>query len=303
MRPALERRLRAEVLLLAAIVATQEEWADVRVLTDGLTEEHLMDSGEGGVDQRWNEFEGALEAAMAAKILPEAQARWLRDLAEWFGDPPPTLDISREQRAELERLLEHLAEQTVATGGTPEADRAHRRFDHALTAAWSLGALAPEQRDDWQRRLGVLHGGQSEVHDGEASSEPLLGFKAVLAGPPERNGKQVVSVECYDGGLVVRCRVRYELPDHLRDAPDDEIFRRFGVPNDDVDPRVTDDTGTEYWSEGGGGSSDVEERFWISLWTWTYAPGVTARARTLTIQLGDERFDFDVADVLGRPSV
>jgi hypothetical protein len=298
-----ERRLRAEAFLIAAIVGGQEEWADVRVVTDGLSEEHVMDSEEGGLDQRWNEFEGALEAAMAAELLPEARAKWLADLAEWFGDPPATPDTSPEQRAELERLLERLAREAVAAGGTSQAGPAHARLDHALETASSVGALDSEQRLDWERRIAVLHGGESNAHDGEASSEPLLGFKAVLAGPRESNGKQVVSVECYDGGLVVRCRVRYELPGHLRDAPEHEIFRRFREPDHDVDPRVTDDTGAEYMTQGGGGGGDVDEGFWISLWTWTVTPGVTATARRLTVQLEDERFDFDVAGVSERPSV
>jgi hypothetical protein len=303
MRPTVERRLRAEVSLLAAIVESQEEWAGMRLVTDGSFEEQVMDSEEGGVDERRNQFEGALEAALAAGLLPEAQARWLRELAERFGDPPPALDIPPEKRAELDRLLERLAQETVAARGAREIGHAEIRFEHALAAAGSLGALDQEQRREWQRRIGVLLGGESEADDDEDRSEPLLGFKAVLAGPKERNGREVTSVECYDGGLVVRCRVRYELPGRLRDASRDEIYRRYRAPDDDVDPRVTDDTGAQYFVGDGGGSSEVEEGFWISLWDWTVTPGVTATARTLTVQLEDERFDFDVAGVSERPSV
>jgi len=303
MTPALERRLRAEVLLLVAIVESQEEWAGMRLVTDGSSEEHVMDSEEGGVDERRNAFEGSLDAALAAEVLPEAQAGWLRELAERFGEPPATPDVAPERRAELERLLERLARETVAAGGTSEVNHAHVRFDHTLRAAGSLGALNEEQRRDWERRIHVLHGGGSEAEDDEGRSEPLVGFKAVLAGPKESNGKEVISVECYDGGLVVRCRVRYELPAHLRDASDHEIFKRFAAPDDDLDPFVTDDTGAEYLTQGGGGSGDIEEGFWISLWSWTVTPGLTANARTLTVQLEDERFDFDVAGVSERPSV
>jgi hypothetical protein len=301
MSTALEGRLRAEVLLLVAIVESQEEWAGMRLVVDGSLEEQVMDSEEGGVDERRDQFEGALDAALAAELLPEAQAKWLQELAEQFGDPPATPDISPEQQAELERLLERLAQDAVADGRA--SVRAHMLFEHAIEVAGSLGALDQEQRRDWQRRIAVLHGGESEPHDDEGRSEPLFGFKAVLAGPKERNGKEVTSIECYDGGLVVRCRVSYELPGRLRDASRDEIFGRFRPPDRDVDPRVTDDTGAEYLNTGGGGGGDFDEGFWISLWNWTVTPGVTATARTLTVQLEDEQFDFDVTGVSERPSV
>jgi hypothetical protein len=298
-----ERRLRAEVLLLVSIAESQEEWSGVRVAPDGGLEEQLVAGGRGIAGERWALFEGALDGAVAAELLPDGQAEWLQALAERFEEPAAALELSRQQRASLDRLLERLAEETVAADGSGMDIHAHIRFHDAVSAAHSLGALDDDQVRGWERRLDVLHGHESEPEDDddEDHSEPLLGFKAVLAGPQERNGKQVTSVECYDGGLVVRCRTSYAIEDDLRDASHYEISERFRAL--DVDVAVTDDAGGEYDPGGGGGGSDIEEGLWISTWTWTFTPGVTPAARTLTVHLGDERFEFDATGVAERPAV
>jgi hypothetical protein len=298
-----ERRLRAEVLLLVGIAESQEEWSGIRVAPDGGLEEQVVAGGRGAAGERWALFDGALDAAVAAKLLPDTQAEWLQALAERFEEPASAPELSQEQRASLDRLLERLAEETVAGDGSGMDIYAHIRFHDAVSAAHSLGALDDDQVRGWERRLDVMHAYESEAgdHDDEDHSEPLLGFKAVLPGPQERNGKQVLSVECYDGGLVVRCRMRYEIEDGLRDASHWEISDRFrGL---DVDVAVTDDAGGKYFPGGGGGGSDIEEGFWISTWTWTITPGVTPAARTLTVHIGDERFEFDATGVAERPAI
>jgi hypothetical protein len=298
-----ERRLRAEVLLLVGIAESQEEWSGIRVASDGSLEEQVVAGGSGVSGERWALFDGARDAAVAAKLLPDGQAEWLQALAERFEEPASAPELSQEQRARLDRLLERLAEETVAGDGSGMDIHAHIRFHDAVTAAHSLGALDDDQVCGWERRLDVLHAYEFEAadHDEVDHSEPLLGFKAVLAGPQERHGKQVTSVECYEGGLVVRCRMMYEIEDGLRDASPYEISERFRAL--DVDIAVTDDVGGEYFPRGGGGGSDIEEGFWISTWTWTITPGVTPAARTLTVHLGDERFDFDATGVAERPAV
>jgi hypothetical protein len=298
-----ERRLRAEVLLLVGIAESQEEWSGIRVAPDGSLEEQVVAGGRGLAGERWALFDGALDAAVAAQLLPHGQAEWLQALAECFDEPASAPELSHEQRASLDRLLERLAEETVADDGSGMNLHAHIRFHDAVRAAHSLGALDDDQVRGWERRLDVLHAYEFEAadHDDEDHSEPLLGFKAVLAGPQERNGKQVTSVECYEGGLVVRCRTMYEIEDGLRDASQYEISERFRAL--DVDVGVTDDAGGEYHLGGGGGGSDSEEGLWISTWTSTFTPGLTPAARTLTVHLGDELFEFDAAGVSERPAV
>jgi hypothetical protein len=145
-------------------------------------------------------FEGALDAAVAAELLPDGQAQWLQAIAARFEEPAAPLELSQQQRASLDRLLERLAEETVAADGSGMDIHAHIRFQDAVSAAHSLGALDDYQVRGWERRLDVLRAYEFEAadHDDEDHSEPLLGFKAVLAGPQERNGKLVTSVECYE---------------------------------------------------------------------------------------------------------
>jgi hypothetical protein len=301
-----ERQLRAEVLLLVGIAESQEGWSGIRVTPDGALEQ-VVEGGMGSAHARRASFEGALDAAVAAKLLPDGRAAWLRDLAARFEEPSVPPELSHEQRANLDRALERLAHETLAAGGSAEEGHAHLRFHDAVEAAHSLGALDAVQRRDWERRIGNLHDYEAEVGelDDEAQPEPLLGFKAVLAGPQERNGKQITSVECYDGGLVVRSRVSYEIEGDLRNAPSHEIFERFRRVDFELDSHVevTDDAGGRYYPGGGGGSSDVEEGFWISTWTWTFTPGVTPAARILTVHLGDHRFEFDATGVAERRAV
>jgi hypothetical protein len=299
-----ERRLRAEVLLLVTLAESHADWSGFRVAPDGGFEERHIAGGGGGVsDDPRASFEGAFDAAVAAKLLAGGRAAWLRDLSDQFEEPPAAPELSPDQRAKLDGLLQRLAEGTVAAGGSGADSHALVRFHEAVRAAGSLGALDADQLRDWDRRIDVLHGFASEVRDvvDEERPEPLAGFKAVLAGPQERNGRQVISVECYDGGLVVRYRTRYEIEDGAGDASRNEISECFREL--DVDVGVTDDAGGEYHGGSGGGGSDMEEGFWISTWTGTFTPGVTPATRTLTVHLGDERFEFDATGVAERPAV
>jgi hypothetical protein len=246
-----ERRLRAEVLLLVGIAESQEEWSGIRVGPDGALEEQFVAGGGGVAGERWALFDGALDAAIAAGLLPDGQVEWLRAIAERFEEPSAAPQLSREQRASVDRLLERLTQETVSGGGSGMDVHAHIRFHDAVEAAHALGAVDDEQRRGWERRLDALHGYEPEAedHDDEDHSEPLLGFKAVLAGPQESNGMQITSVECYDGGLVVRSRTRYEIEDGLRDASQYEISERFRRVDFEVDSHVevTDDAGGRYY--------------------------------------------------------
>jgi hypothetical protein len=293
-----ERRLRAEVLLLVTLAESQEDWTGFRVAPDGGFEEMQTFGGGGVSDEQRASFEGAFGAAVAAKLLPEGQAEWLRGLADRFEEPPAPPQLSPEQRAKLDRLLQRLAEDTVAEGRSGRVGHALVRFHEAVRAAHSLGALDADDLVDWDRRIDVLHGLESSAGDvaEETRSEPLVGFKAVLPGPQGSNGMQVISVECYDGGLVVRSRTSHAIEGDVREAD----FRALDV---DVDVAVTDDAGVEYEGGGGGGGSGTDGGFLVSTWTWTFTPGVSPATRTLIVHLGDQRFEFDATGVAERPAV
>jgi hypothetical protein len=212
--------------------------------------------------------------------------------------------VSSERRAALDRLLDRLAPESPA-GEVDEASDPTVLFFNALETADYLGMVDSDQRSHWERRLSDLqryHSGPECEHR-DPDSEPLLGLRAVLAGPVERGGQRLVSVECYDGGLALRCESSVELPAGLRDSSSVEVDRHFHRRELDPEVEVTDDVGTSYAGHGGGGSRDVEAGRYVSKWTSTFTPGVPAQARTLTVGIGGERFDFDVTGVAARPAV
>ena len=296
-----ERLLRAEVLLLASIAEASED-----PFPKGLGTPHTMQAVGGltGISRRRGELEGALGVAQAARVLSDESAEGLRELARGVDRPAAWPDVSPERRAELDGLLGRLAAESAA-GNVDEASNATVLFFQALATADFLGLVDSDQRSHWERRFRDLQrydvGSESEHRD--RGSEPLVGLKAVLAGPMARGGQRLVSVECYDGGLALRGESAVELPAGLRDSSELDVYRHFQGNEPEPDVEVTDDVGTSYWGGGAGASSDIEAGRYISKWTTTFTPGVPAQARTLTVRVGDERFDFDVTGVAALPAV
>jgi hypothetical protein len=296
-----ERQLRAEVLLLVSIAEASED-----PFPKGLGTPHTIAAGGGGwgISRRRGELEGGLGAALAARVLSEGSAERLRELARGFDRPPVWPDVSSERRAELDRVLDRLAAEGAA-GDVDQASDPTVLFFQALETADFLGLVDSDQRGRWERRFSDLQGydSGSEAEHRDADSEPLVGLKAVLAGPVARNGQRLVSVECYDGGLALRGESAVELPSGLRDSSSFDVTRHFHGSELDPDVEVTDDVGTRYRGRGSGASSDIEAGRYTSKWTSTFTPGVPAQTRTLTVRVGGERFDFDVTGVAGRPAV
>ena len=264
----------------------------------------IAGGGGMGISRRRGEVEGGLDAAQAARVLSDGSGERLRELARRFDRPAVWPDVSSERRAELDRLLNRLAADSAARD-VDEASDAAVLFFQALDTADFLGLVDSEQRSYWERHFSDLRGHDfgSESVRRDAESEPLVGLKAVLAGPVARDGQLLVSVECYDGGLALRGESAVELPAGLRDSSPFEVHRHFHGSELETDVEVTDDVGTGYRGHGVGGSSDIEAGRYIFKWTSTFTPGVAAPARTLTVRVGEERFDFDVTGVARRPAV
>jgi hypothetical protein len=297
-----ERLVRAEVLLLVSIAEASED-----PFPKGLGTPHAIVAAGGGwgISTRRGEVEGGLGAAQAARVLSDGSAERLRELARGFDRPAVWPDVSSERRAELDRLLDRLAAESAA-GDVDEASDPTVLFFQALETAAFLGVVESDQRSHWERRFRDLQGygfGHESQHP-DAGSESLVGLRAVLAGPVASNGQRLVSVECYDGGLALRGESAVEVPAGLRDSSLFEVHRHFHLSELETDVvEVTDDVGTSYRGHGSSASPDIEAGHYISKWTSTFTPGVPAQTRTLTVRLGEERFDFDVTGVAGRPAV
>jgi hypothetical protein len=296
-----ERLLRAEVLLLVSIAEASEDPFPKGL---GNPQTIVAVGGVSCISRRRGELEGGLGVALAVGMLSDGSVDRLRELARGFDRPAVWPDVSAERRAGLDRLLHRLAPDSAA-GDVDEASDPTVLFFQALETAAFVGVLDSDQRSQWERHFSDLEGYHfgSEAEHRDADSEPLVGLKAVLAGPVERNGQRLVSVECYDGGLALRGASAVELPAGLRDSSSFEVDRHFQGDELDPDMAVTDDVGTSYRGRGCGASSDIEAGRYISEWTSTFTPGVPPQARALTVRVGEERFDFDVTGVAGRPAV
>ena len=299
--PEQERLRRAEVLLLVIIAETSED-----PFPKGLGTPHMgVAAGDGWrISTLRGELEGGLGAALAARMLSDESVERLRELALGFDRPAVWPDVSSELRRELDRLLDRLAAESAA-GDVDEASDPTGLFFHALETADFLGLVDSDKRGQWERRIRDLrvHAFGSESEHRDADSDVLVGLRAVLAGPVARHGQRLVSVECYDGGLALRGESAVELPAGLRDSSPFEVHRHFHEGELDTDLEVTDDVGTSYRGHGRGASPRIEAGRYVSKWTSTFTPSVPAQTRTLTVRVGQERFDFDVTGVAGRPAV
>jgi hypothetical protein len=296
-----ERLLRAEVLLLVSIAEASEDQ-----FPKGLGTPHAVVAAGGGwgISTRRGELEGGLGVAQAARVLSEGSAEWLRELARAFDRAAVWPEVSSERRGELDRLLDRLAAEGAA-GDVDEASDPNVLFFQALETADFLGLVDGDQRSHWERRFSDLQGydSGSESEHRDADSEPLVGLRAVLAGPVARGGQRLESVECYDGGLALRGESAVELPAGLRDSSSFEVHRHFHLSELDTDVEVTDDGGTSYRGYGSGASPRIEAGRYVSKWISTFTPGVPAQTRTLTVRVGLEHFDFDVTGVADRAAV
>jgi hypothetical protein len=101
--------------------------------------------------------------------------------------------VASERQAELDGLLDRLATESAA-GNLDEASDFTVLLFQALETADFLGLVDSDQRSHWERHFRDLQrydfGSESEHRD--HGSEPLVGLKAVLAGPVARNGQRLV---------------------------------------------------------------------------------------------------------------
>ena len=314
-----ERRLRAEVALLTGLADTgwcayaREEGEagaefdprGIRRFPGGeLISESVYVAGAGDSEDEalQRRLEGGLEAGRAAGLFSDEQVEGLREVTTLCRQPAKSLRATGERRGRLERLIEGVLEPVVSD----QTGMADMRFHLVLDTATVLGLLDEDQRRHFEERLEqvYLEALENQVDDyDDVSTEPLIGFKGVAAGPPERGGRWLKAVECFDGGLLIRCDVTHELPEQLRGRPAHEVFERFRPPDDSFEMSVTDDTGARYRSGGGGGSSDVIPGHWVSSWCWCFSPGLSPMARTLTVALDGESFEVDVAGIAERASI
>jgi hypothetical protein len=209
----------------------------------------------------------ALAAAAEIGLLPPDRVDWLAELERGYDEPEAPPPLPSERRESFERLLEDLGPDLV--------------YD-ARAVGVSLALV-----DDY-----VL-----SYDEGES----LVGFKGAVPGPPERDGKRVISVECYDGGVLVRYEVAHEVPDELRGEPEGEVHRHFLDLQLGERAEIEDDLGTGYEPEGGGGSTGLEDGRWVSTFRFSFRTPVPPQARRLTVDIAGTRFDLDVAGIAERP--
>jgi hypothetical protein len=225
----------------------------------------LVGIAERNESSAW--FEGALALAAETGLLPADRVAWLAELERGFEQPEAAPPVTPERREAFQRLLEDLGPELV--------------YDARMVGV----------------RLGLVDEHVLKYDD----FERLIGFKGVVPGPPERDGKRVISVECYDGGLLVRYEVAHEVPDELRDKPEGAVHEHFLDLELEEDAGIEDDVGTDYCPEGGGGSSAVEDGRWVSAMRSSYRTPVPPHARRLTVDVYGTRFELDVTGIAERP--
>jgi hypothetical protein len=250
------------------------------------------------------EFDGGLEAALAAWVLSQDDAAWLRELTRLCGLPPTPVTATEERRAALERLIAGL----VMQAATEQTGMADMRVHLALDTAAALGLLDEEDRRRHEERLEHVYAeraaeGDTDAYDDDVESELLIGFKGIAAGPEERNGRRLIAVECFDEGLMVRWEAKYELPAELHGRPEGEVYERFRPPDDSFDLVVLDDVGAHYRQGGGGGSAEVIGDCWVSSWVCRVRPGLSPGATVLSVAVGGESFEVDISGITERPTV
>lgn len=292
--PAADRQVLAEVHLLG--------------LTAEAHDASLVELGDG--ERLQERFEGALEAAVAVGLVPAREAEdWRRhfdrfdDVAEPGRDAP-----ARHDRALA--LLDTLAREVAAAADADRALDPWIRFEDALSALSAVGALTDEEVVWWARRLAQLPGPGVDalgLRDADVEDEHdipqarLLRLRAVFPGSAARvsaSGERtrVISLECYDDGLLVRWERSLPIP---QEPADRDRAALYG--GDDIE--VTDDAGTGYEAQGGGsGELESEGR---AIWSGTssFWPAVPAEATHVEVRVGGERFGFDVTGLAERPAL
>jgi hypothetical protein len=296
-----ERRLRTEVALMTGIdpgLFISEDAPIGRHYPGG-----EMVVASGFTEGSRLEFEAGVEAALAARLLTQDEAAWLRELTRLCRLPPTPVTATEERRAALERLLDRL----VAQAGTEESGMADMRVRLALDTAAAFRLLDAEDRRRHEERLEQLYheraAERGPVEYDDSESEPLTGFKGIAAGPEQWHGRRLIAVECFDEGLVVHWQVRHELPAELRGRPQRDLYERFRPPEDSVDFAVLDDAGTRYRPGGSAGSSAVTSDCWVSSWVCVVRPGLPAGASALSVTLDGESFEVDVSGITERPAI
>jgi hypothetical protein len=122
----------------------------------------------------------------------------------------------------------------------------------------------------------------------------LVGLLAAFPGDPtpgSRHNASVLSVECYDDGIAVRWRARGEDP---AADPDDDLDEL------DLDVRIADDVGTDYWPCDSGSGQRPDGTVEGSS---TFAPAVARSARRLSVTWPGGRLELDVTGVAERSPV
>jgi hypothetical protein len=199
-------------------------------------------------------------------LLRSRELQLLRQLSDDLDAPPAPLPTTGDERDRLERLLEQLADAAAAARDSPLNAPARELF-HDLDERLRLDLRTLPAGMDPVAREALMANLEDE-------GEPLLGFKGVAPGPAASDERRVISVECYDRGVVVRWEVRQAIAPDLRGASEGEIEEHFRERRGEIDPfpALTDDVGTAYLPRTGGRGGGVEDEHWVSPSTATYTP-------------------------------
>jgi hypothetical protein len=271
-----DRALYAEVWLLAKLAEVHNPAFEESAGGGGDDAEEPREELSADQTAR-HELDGALAAADAAGLLSGERAEWLRDLDAHFAEPIEAIELTDEPTGRMEA---HLA----ALDG-------EQRFE----AAYVLRRLGIELLDEDARDDVCV----------EYESPELLELKAVLPGPPvAKGGARVFSVECYDGGVLVRWELARPIPEELGPPSvalmSNHLHRLYtGIQP----PRLSDDADTAYVNQGGGGGGYLAGDSWVIEQRMTFAPGVPSGATTLSVELDGGSFGFDVTRVAERPGL
>jgi hypothetical protein len=161
-------------------------------------------------------------------LLRSRELQLLRQLSDDLDAPPAPLPTTGDERDRLERLLEQLADAAAAARDSPLNAPARELF-HDLDERLRLDLRTLPAGMDPVAREALMANLEDE-------GEPLLGFKGVAPGPAASDERRVISVECYDRGVVVRWEVRQAIAPDLRGASEGEIEEHFRERRGEIDP-------------------------------------------------------------------
>ena len=137
-------------------------------------------------------------------------------------------------------------------------------------------------------RFAEMSGSDDELED--ERSARLLRLRGVYAGPTTSNGGfRLISVECYDDGIVVRWASQC-VPSAEPLLGEDQL-------------ELSDDAGTQYVFHDGGSSISEGPAVVHASGQVTFCPTVPPAAHRLWVEAGAEPFEFDISDLARRSPI